>query len=106
MSYFKPAEGMIIQGFKTNRIFDKSKYHEERLKVLTFEQNPGLKRRELKNYDKAYYHIATVNIGGSDKEMVEINEVVNGIDVKGKRVRGNPVHLVESKGYLIIHVSI
>jgi len=99
MSYFKPAEGMIIQGVMTNI----SENHpqmlkiKERLKVLTFEQNPGLNRNKLDNYDKAFYHIVEKN----EKKRVVFNEFVNGKDVKGKRVRGKPEHLV-SPEYLVI----
>lgn len=104
MSYFKPEEGMIIQGVMTNI----SENHpqmlkiKERLKVLTFEQNPGLNRDKIDDYDKAFYHIANVKKRGKDEKKVKFNEFVNGKDVKGKRVRGKPVHLVKSKGYLVI----
>lgn len=65
-------------------------------------QNPGLNRDKIDDYDKAFYHIANVKMYGNDEKKVKFNEFVNGKDVKGKRVRGKPVHLVKSKGYLVI----
>jgi hypothetical protein len=99
MSYFKPAEGMIIQGVMTN-ISEKNKTMlniKERLKVLTFEQNPGLKRHSLDDYDAAFYRIVN--------NIIEFNEYVNGIDVKGERVRGKPKHINRDSEYLIISIE-
>jgi len=100
MSYFIPAEGMIIQGVRTN-ISKKNPTMlkiKEKLKVLNFDQNPGLKRNKIEDYDQAFYHVEERRT----KKHVALNTLVNGRDVEGNWVRGKPIHAMRSKGYLVI----